>query len=173
MNHHNLNLMLFLALAGLSAQSAWALASDRNQPITIEADQGTLDQKNQVTTFSGNVVMAQGTLNIRAGKVTAKKDHSGNQSVDATGSPVTFSQQMDDGQTVRGQADHVQYTSSTGVVTLSGNARVERGGDRARGALISYNMRTAVYSVSGVKGAKGASRRISIILQPSHTSGKK
>ncbi|MFC2307407.1 MAG: LptA/OstA family protein, partial [Neisseria elongata] len=54
---------LCCGLLSVSLQ-AHALESDRKQPIEIEADQGELDQKNQSTTFSGNVVIKQGTLNI-------------------------------------------------------------------------------------------------------------
>lgn len=61
-----------ILLAG--SLNAHALESDRNQPIAIEADQGSLDQKNQVTTFSGNVIIKQGSLNIRAANVRVSQD---------------------------------------------------------------------------------------------------
>ena len=59
---------LLLAAALLLPAAASALTSDRNQPIQIEADQGSLDQGNRSTEFSGNVVIQQGTMYIRAAK---------------------------------------------------------------------------------------------------------
>ncbi len=152
----------------IAAAPAWALESDRSQPIEIEADQGSLDQANQVTTFSGNVIIKQGTLNIRAGSVRVSRDGKGQQLMNASGSPVRFSQTLDGNKgTVNGQANNVEYSSATGVVKLTGNAKVQRGGDRAEGASITYNTRTEVYNVSGSKGAGGrGGKRVTVVIQP-------
>mgnify|MGYP003432175377 CR=1 FL=1 len=136
-----LNAALLAAL--LAAAPAFALESDRSRPIEIEADQGSLDQANQVTTFSGNVVSA-------------------------SGSPVRFGQTLDGNKgTVNGQANQVEYSSATGIVKLTGNARVQRGGDLAEGASIVYNTRTEVYTVSGSKAAGGkGGKRVTVVIQP-------
>ena len=150
------------ALAALLLSGpVWALESDRNQPIEIEADQGSLDQGSQSTVFSGNVQIRQGSMYINAARVEVNKDASGNQNMKASGKPVTFGQQLEKQGMVKGQANEVRYTSQTGIVTLSGNAKVERGSDMARGHTIIYNTRTEVYTVSG--GNKG---RVSVVIQP-------
>lgn len=156
-----------ILLAG--SLNAYALESDRNQPIAIEADQGSLDQKNQVTTFSGNVIIKQGSLNIRAASVRVSQDKSGNQTMHAEGSPVKFGQQLENKGYVEGQGNKVEYASATGLVKLSGNAKVQRGGDVAIGDVITYNMRTEVYTVLGgnVTGAKKGGR-VSVIIQPTN-----
>ena len=150
------------------SSTAFALESDRNQPIEIEADQGSLDQANQVTTFSGNVIIKQGTMNIRAGSVRVSRDSKGQQQMTASGSPVHFSQTLDGNKgTVNGQASNVEYSSATGIVKLTGNAKVQRGGDRVEGASITYNTRTEVYTVNGSKSASGrGGKRVSVIIQP-------
>ena len=61
--------LLLLALSF----SAHALESDRKQPISIDADSGSLDQKNQVTVFSGNVIIKQGSINMRPATNRATK----------------------------------------------------------------------------------------------------
>lgn len=153
--------------AVVAAAPAYALESDRSKPIEIEADQGTLDQKNQTTTFSGNVVIKQGTMYIRAGSVTVSKDANGNQFMKAGGSPVKFGQQLEKGGKVDGQANNVEYASDTGVVRLVGNAKVTRGGDKAEGESIVYNTRTEVYTVSGSKAVSGKSgKRVTVVIQP-------
>lgn len=153
-----------------TAPAAFALESDRNQPIEIEADQGSLDQANQVTTFSGNVIIKQGSLNIRAGSVKVSRDAKGQQSMAATGNPVRFGQTLDGNKgRVEGQANNVEYSSATGVVKLTGNAKVQRGGDRAEGASIVYNTRTEVYTVSGSKAVSGKSgKRVTVVIQPNN-----
>lgn len=165
--------LLKVASMGLAFVSvpAFALESDRNQPIEIEADQGTLDQKNQSTTFSGNVIVKQGTLNIRADKVTVVRDAASQQLMTADGKPVRFSQTLDANKgTVNGQANKVEYSSATGLVKLTGNAKVVRGGDKAEGALITYNTRTEIYTVNGSPAAAGkTAKRAVVVIQPSST----
>ena len=170
MNKNKLAIAAALSVLTL-AQPVFALESDRNKPIEIEADQGSLDQKNQVTTFSGNVIIKQGTLNIRAGSVRVTRDVNNEQHISATGSPVRFGQQLDGsgnkGGQVDGQANTVDYSSSTGVVKLIGNAKVQRGGDIAQGHTIVYNTRTEVYTVSGSKNAGNkAGKRVTVVIQP-------
>ena len=170
-------ILLNVLCCGLLAVSlqAHALESDRKQPIEIEADQGELDQKNQSTTFSGNVVIKQGTLNIRAASVNVVRSADGQQTMKASGSPVRFGQTLDGGKgTVNGEASQVEYSSASNVVKLSGNAKVTRGGDKAEGAVITYNTRTEVYTVSGSKAAGGKpGKRVNIVIQPSSTTGGK
>ncbi|MDO4434163.1 MAG: lipopolysaccharide transport periplasmic protein LptA [Alysiella sp.] len=147
----------------------WALESDRKQPIEIEADQGSLDQKNQVTVFSGNVLIKQGSLNIQAQTVRVTQDNSGNQTMTATGSPVRFSQALENKGTVMGEGNKVEYASSTNVVKLLGNAKVQRGGDLAQGEVITYNTRTEVYTVLGGNAAGNKNgRRVTVIIQPTN-----
>lgn len=160
--------IVLLAFAFSGSLNVFALDSDRKQAIQIEADQASLDQKNQVTVFSGNVIIKQGTLNIRAQNVRVAKDKSGNQQMSASGSPVYFSQELENKGKVEGQGNKVEYSSATHIVKLVGNAKVQRGGDVARGQSITYNTQTEVYSVVGGKTANGKSaNRVSVVIQPS------
>lgn len=158
---------LFAFALALIAMPALALQSDRHQPITIDADQATLDQKKQTTTFSGNVIIKQGSIHVQAANVQVSQDQNGKQTIHATGSPVRFGQQLDSGDRIEGQGNRVSYNSATNTVQLIGNAQVKRGGDLAKGELISYNTRTEVYTVSGGKAAgTGNARRVHIVIQP-------
>ena len=141
-----LNAALLAAL--LAAAPAFSLESDRSRPIEIEADQGS--------------------LNIRAASVRVSRDGKGQQVMSASGSPVRFGQTLDGNKgTVNGQANQVEYSSATGIVKLTGNARVQRGGDLAEGASIVYNTRTEVYTVSGSKAAGGkGGKRVTVVIQP-------
>ena len=158
--------VLWLLCCLLPALPAAALTSDRDQPIQIEADQGSLDQGNQSTEFSGNVVIKQGTMYMQAGNVKVVRAATGTQTLTATGSPVRFGQQLDRQGEVKGQAAKVEYQSATGIVRLTGNARLERGGDSARGEVITYNTRTEVYTVLGGNKNNANRGRVSITIQP-------
>ena len=54
-------LLLSLGLA-LGSAGAWALPSDREQPIRVQADTAELDDKQGVAVYRGDVVITQGTL---------------------------------------------------------------------------------------------------------------
>ncbi|MDO5058889.1 MAG: lipopolysaccharide transport periplasmic protein LptA [Neisseria sp.] len=165
----NKKLMKYALLAAaLVSAPAFALQSDSKQPIAISADYGELDQKNQTTMLSGNVEVKQGSIYLRAEKLNLSQDGSGRQFFKASGKPVRFSQTLDGNKgTVNGEAAQVEYSSATNVVKLMGNAKVTRGGDKAEGAVITYNTRTEVYTVSGSKPAGGSKgKRVSIIIQP-------
>ncbi|MDF7676745.1 lipopolysaccharide transport periplasmic protein LptA [Neisseriaceae bacterium ESL0693] len=158
-NNTKIFLACLLAFCSLTAQ---ALETDRNQPIAIEADQGSLDQKNQTTVFTGNVKMRQGSMYMNAARITAHKDNAGNQTIIATGNLATFGQQLEKDGMVTGQGQQVHYESSNGIVTVTGNAQVNRGGDMARGNKIIYNTRTEVYNVE----SGGRQNRVHVLIQP-------
>lgn len=163
----------YLSLAAgallLAASPAWAEKADRDKPINIEADQGMLDQGNQMTVFTGNVVIVQGTLKITGAEVSVKQDDKGNQNMVSKGSPTTMRQKLDDkNEYVTGQANQITYDSKSGVAVLTGNALVTREGDRVKGHVITYNTNTEIYTVKGAAGSKQGGR-VSVILQPSST----
>ena len=67
--------------AALVAASLWAAGpgparaerADRNKPMVVEADrEGTIDTQRGVTTFSGNALISQGTMLIRAERVEVR-----------------------------------------------------------------------------------------------------
>ena len=62
--------VLIGSLSALSF-SALALPSDRNQAISLLADHATYNEKTGVTTYTGNVVIEQGTMKLQAASIVA------------------------------------------------------------------------------------------------------
>ena len=168
--------LIFAALLFSGCLNVWALDSDRQQPMDIEADQGSLDQKNQVTVFTGNVIVRQGTIYMRADSARVTQDKNTKaQTMVAYGKPAYFRQELDDNKGLaEGWGDRADYDSAKNLVKLIGNAKVRRGGDVAQGEAISYNTQTEVYTVLGsaATGKKG-SKRAHVVIQPSTTNSKK
>ncbi|WP_351125661.1 LptA/OstA family protein, partial [Shewanella sp. T24-MNA-CIBAN-0130] len=50
--------------AALGSVSAWALPNDSQQPIHISADDAQLDDKKGVATYTGGVIITQGSMKI-------------------------------------------------------------------------------------------------------------
>ena len=159
------SLMLALLLCATST-AALAEKADSSKPIEVNADSASLDQKQGVNVFEGNVVITQGTLNLRAQKTVTTQDASGRQKLQASGNPVYFRQKLD-GQNayIDGQASRVDYDSASNTVTLTGKAQVKRGKDVVTGEQISYNTVSEIYQVKG-QGSNNTGGRVTIILQP-------
>jgi lipopolysaccharide export system protein LptA len=159
------SLMLALLLCTTST-IALAEKADSSKPIEVNADSASLDQKQGVNVFEGNVVITQGTLNMRAQKTITTQDASGRQQLLATGSPVYFRQKLDGkNEYVDGHASRVDYDSANNTVVLTGKAQVKRGKDIVNGEQITYNTVTEIYQVKG-QGGSNTAGRVTIILQP-------
>lgn len=177
-----LPIVLSSLLAALATLPAWAEKADRGKPLTIEADQpGTLDLIKQVVVFNGNVVVAQGTMAIRAERVEVRERPDGHRSATALGTagkPATFRQKREGvDEFIEGQAERIEYDSRGDVVRFAGAAQVRRlragtPADEITGQLITYDNGNETFSVQGTPPAAGAgasapaSGRVRVVIQP-------
>ena len=92
-NKLSLNLVLASSLLAASIP-AFAVTGDTDQPIHIESDQQSLDMQGNVVTFTGNVIVTQGTIKINADKVVVTRPggEQGKEVIDGYGKPATFYQ---------------------------------------------------------------------------------
>ena len=86
------SLLLSLSAAFTSA-STWALPTDREQPIRVQADSAELDDKQGVAVYRGGVVITQGSLKITGDTVTITQTPQGDIDVfTAVGKPAYYEQ---------------------------------------------------------------------------------
>jgi len=177
----NLSRLLILLLSTAALAPAQAEKADRNKPLTIEADQpGTVDLLKQVLVFNGNVVVTQGTMAIRAGRVEVRERPDGHRSATALGGggkPAVFKQKRDGvDETIEGSAERIEYDSRGDVVRFSGAAQVRRlrgatPADEITGSVITYDNGNETFSVQGADAAAGAastpgSGRVRVVITP-------
>lgn len=165
-------LSLKLALAGsLLAASlpAMALTGDTDQPIHIESDQQSLDMQGNIVTFTGNVVVTQGTIKINADKVvvTRPADQKGKEVIDGYGNPATFYQMQDNGKPVKGHASKMHYELQNDFVVLTGNAYLEQLDSNIKGDKITYLVKEQKMQAFSDKG-----KRVTTVLVPSQIQDK-
>jgi lipopolysaccharide export system protein LptA len=144
--------------------TAWGLSTDSEQPINLEADQAELDQAEGISTYTGNVVVTQGSMKVEADRMVVHLIDGEIDRIEATGAPARFRQRPDGkSEDVRGTASKMDYFAERSLVVLSGNAWVEQAGDSIRGARIEYSL-----TEDRVKAQKGSgeSDRVRITLQP-------
>jgi len=147
-----------------------AESSDRDKPIRLEADKVTIDDAKQVAVFEGNVILRQGSLELRGNRMEVRQHKSGFKYGVAWGKPAYFRQKQDaaDG-FIEGWADRLEYDGRAETLKMFDRAKVKRGQDEIRGNFISYDAKTEFYQVSGggpKSGAKGSTGRVHAVIQP-------
>ncbi len=155
------SLILLALLAGGAVLSlpVQAEKADRNKPLILESDQPcTVNLLKQTSVCSGNVVISQGTLQIRADKLELRESPEGYQLAQASGvdsKPATYRQKRDGvDEFVEGQAQRIDYDSRSGTLRFEGQAQVRRLrsaalADQIQGAVIVWDSVAEVFNVRG------------------------
>lgn len=156
--------ILYAAVFALSlmapAVAVQAKSSDRDQEMTIEsgAQSGSF-LGDGVIKLSNNVVITQGTLEIRAAQADVHmKDGEAVRAI-FTGKQATLKQQLDDGTWMNARADKIDYDIKGEIITLTGNYKVESAQGTNSGQHMIYNTRTGEMN-SGGGGDKGRVRTV-------------
>lgn len=161
------HILLALIFSLVSAPS-WSLPNDKEQPIHISADSAKLDQKKRVATYSGNVTLKQGSLEITATQITVHLgDNDKVETMEAKGSPARYQQKpAADQNTISAQANRILYTMSSENLLLLENAFLEqKNGASISGNRIDYDIRKEIMKAAGKKDSE-KQQRIEIIIPP-------
>lgn len=165
-------LLLCLSTAPLQAEKA-----DRSKSMTLESDQPcTVNLQKQTSVCSGNVVISQGTLLIRADRLELRETPEGYQLAQASGTaakPATYRQKRDGvDETVEGLAQRIDYDSRAGTLRFDGAAQVRRlqgaaVADEISGGLIVWDSVAETFNVrGGAVSAANPSGRVRAIIAP-------
>lgn len=152
---HRLAAVLLLGLLLSGAAQAQAERAERDLPLLIEADALRYDDVRQISVFTGNVVATRGSLVLRGERIEVRQDEQANQFGSASGSPAFFRQQREGiDEFIEGQAQRIDYDSTTETVRLVGNAvmRRYRGAqlhDETSGNVITYDRNSGMFTVEG------------------------
>ncbi|MGP1716956.1 MAG: lipopolysaccharide transport periplasmic protein LptA [Methylophilus sp.] len=147
--------------------------SDREQPIELEADTVSVNDAKKISTYTGNVILNQGTLQIKADKMIVREDQDGFQHSTCIGSPstpTTFKQKRTGkNEWMQGSGQRIEYNGRMDKVQLYTNAWVKRGEDIVTGDYISYDANAEYAEVIGGTKANPngtANSRVKAIIQP-------
>ena len=88
LNHiQRFSICLLAGAAWFLSPLTWALDSDRKQPIEITADSVELNEGEGFSTYSGSVIIVQGSMTIEASSVKVTFNDDGIQTMLATEGP--------------------------------------------------------------------------------------
>jgi lipopolysaccharide export system protein LptA len=165
-------LLAFFLVPGIMlpwSPSCFADRADRNQPIHLEADQVLMDDAHQVSTFTGNVRLSQGTLLLSGDKIVVVEDKEGFKHATVYGDTARFRQKREGfDQYVEGYGKRIEYDTRTETLNFHEKARLKRGLDEVSGDNIVYNTKSEVFRVNGNEAAPGNEppQRVRAVLQP-------
>jgi len=162
---HGLLLLLALLPAG-----AWGLDADRDQPITIEADKASLNDKTGFSVYEGNVKLQQGTLIFTGNRMTVQLTDKKLDVIVLTGNLATAVQRPEGKDTDQhAEARRIEYYANDERVILLDKARVwETADEEFRSDRIVINLETDTVDAGG----GGDSGRVHITLQPKNKDDK-
>lgn len=164
-----LRLALGMTVMSLLVSVAHALPSDASQPIRLLADKATYSERTGVTSYSGNVIVEQGTLKIRADNITLNLDDKRSiKTAVATGRPATMQQIVTQEKGLaKGQANKIDYNAVTGIITLTGNAKLTQAGASFSGNTIRYSLK-----LGDVEANAGGGQRVELVFPPNESNSR-
>ncbi|CAD5198621.1 lipopolysaccharide transport periplasmic protein LptA [Pseudomonas sp. FEN] len=157
--------------AALGSVSAWALPTDNQQPIRIQADDAQLDDKQGIATYKGDVVITQGSMIVKGNTVTLTRTKDGAIDVVTSVGNLAYFEQLQkvgDPKPVQGYGVTIQYHAQQNRIILIDKAKVINDGNTTEGEKIVYDTVKQIAQAGRANGsAITAPRpRIDMVIQP-------
>ncbi|MCY1260253.1 Lipopolysaccharide export system protein LptA [compost metagenome] len=166
---NTLPLLLSLA-AAIGSPAAWALPTDREQPIRVQADSAELDDRQGVAVYRGDVIVTQGSMKLTGHTVTLKQNKEGDiEIVTSVGKPAYFEQKPEvDKPITQAYGITIQYFVTQNRVILIDQAKVIQEGNTFEGEKIVYDTQRQIVNAGRATGSQVTTPRprIDMVIQP-------
>ncbi len=151
----------------------YALPSDRDQDIHIQADEAEINEIDGYSVYRGNVTFDQGTMRISADQIEVYTADSEIveiiASTDAASTALAHYQQQpeSDEEIVYADAREITYYAREERLNMIGQAKLRQTDDRFSGELLKYDVKKGTVSLIGKPGSDAAKpERVEILLSP-------
>ncbi len=157
--------LLFVVTALLAtATNTLALPTDHLQAISIESDRVQRNDKTGLTIYEGAVNMIQGTINIKADKITVHTAQDKVSKIVCLGTPAHYQQQPElDSGLVTARANTIEYRLDQDVIVLTKDASLSQDGSTLKGDVINYDLKNELVEARGDITGK---QRIQMVIPP-------
>ena len=156
----------FLFLGWIMAYSPISLSKedDNQQPIYIDSDTASFDEKTNIGVYTGKVIYRQGTLTVNSDIMTFYMKDGQITKVTVTGKPATFKQTQGEGkEDINGHSLFGEYYPSTAKLFLIKEAVVSQGGNKSSSDLIIYDTKNSVIKAGDTTTS---SKRVRTVFEP-------
>ena len=155
--------LLLCALLVLPAGAVQALPGDKDQPISVEADELEIRDAEKISIYEGNVRLVQGSLEITSERLVIHfNDADELQLMEMTGAPARFRQLDEQREEMIGEARQINYLESDSMLELIEDAHFSRAGDLIESNRIRIN--TENNSIQA--GDARTDERVKMLIQP-------
>ena len=140
-------------IAFLASPIGVAIESDQKQPIRIQADTAIIKENKGVSIYKGDVLIVQGTLEIRADNVEITTINESLLKIVAKSTNLSeglakYKQRLDEKEDmVFAEAQQISYLVQDGLLHLSGNAKLKQRSDFFSGELLYYDIRRGIVNL--------------------------
>jgi lipopolysaccharide export system protein LptA len=157
-------LSICLILSGFYGTAAHALETDSEQPITIDSNTATYDDKTAISIYTGDVISIQGSIKVNSDKLVVYFVDGDAEKLVFTGNPAHFKQTPSPGkEDIIGDALIGEYYPKKNLLILKNNATVKQGNGTYKSDYIEYDIQTSLVK-AGDKSTD--SKRVRVTLQP-------
>lgn len=148
----------------IGCHSAMALKSDADQPVTIDSNTASFNDKTGTSIYIGNVVTIQGSLHINSDKLVVYLKKGEIDKLVFTGKPAKFRQLPAVGkEQIHGQGLTGEFYPNKNKLVLIEEAIVSQGNSRSESKLIVYDSRNSLIK-AGEKSSD--SKRVHSVFKP-------
>jgi len=151
-------------LLSLYGSFAMALESDADQPITIDSNTATYDDKTSISIYTGNVISVQGSIRVNSDKLVVYFVDGDAEKLVFTGKPAHFKQTPSEGaEDITAKALTGEYYPKKNLLILMDEATVWQGNGTYESKRIEYDSKNSVVR-AGDKASD--SKRVRVLLKP-------
>lgn len=157
-------LAILFSLLLMAPSIGWALKTDREQPVHLEANSVEIDEKQGVSTYEGNVVVTQGSLQLTGDKMNIYRQNGKLSRILSQGNPSRYRQRMDNSEEeVKGSAKQIELKVHEDELLLTGDAHLEQGKNQFSSDRIQY-LRSQAMIKAGNNGE--SNQRVKVTIEP-------
>jgi len=153
-----------ILLSAFFSRTLFALESDAEQPIIIDSNTATYDDKTEVSIYTGDVISIQGSIRVNSDKLTVYFVNGEAEKLLFTGKPAKFKQTPKEGkEDITGEALIGEYYPKKNLLILKNNATVWQGNGTYSSDFIEYDIKTSLVK-AGEKSSDA--KRVHVVIKP-------
>lgn len=142
---------------------AYSKSGDNQQPIHVEADRLEVRDNDNISIYTGNVKLTQGSLEIQSDQLTLYFDKNKILTLmKMAGSPATLRLLNDSNQEITGEAMKMEYHEPESTLLLFDKAKLTQGADVIESNKINFNIDSNNMEAVGVE----PDNRVRMLIQP-------
>ncbi len=142
--------LVFILSFSIPACFAMHQGIDPNIPIQIQSDIASFEQISRQAIHEGNVILVQGSHELRADKLTMERDLKGHLNlITAKGNPATFQGKLNENpEPIHATAKTIYYYPAKQLIILEGAATLSHLQDEFQGPTLRYQLDTQVVTAT-------------------------